>query len=103
MGQKFQPDTLENAFSDALFSNLGFFLIQLTEVLSEGSSGARVGMAIGCGVVALLFAAAFCTRQAALGHPLARPVRSNPTVPVDSPVAPVAAAAADRRWFEIKI
>lgn len=97
MGLQYKPDTLTNAFSDALFSNLGFFLIQLTEVLSEGRSAARVGMAIGCGVVAFLFAAAFCARQAALGHPLARPTRSNPVVPVG------AAEAAGRRWFEIKI
>jgi len=103
MGQKYRPDTLANAFSDALFSNLGFFLIQLAEVLSEGSSGARVGMAIGCGAVALLFAAAFCTRQAALGHLFARPTRSNPMVPVGAAAVPVAAAAADRRWFDIKI
>ena len=96
-GEQYRPDSLNNALSDILFSNLAFFAVQLTEVLSDGAAAARTGMAIGCGVVALVFVVAFCARQAALGDPFARPERPNPVLSIST------AAPAGRRWFDVNV
>jgi hypothetical protein len=85
MGIAYKPDTLNNAFSDALFSNLGFFAVQLTDELSNGAAAARTGVAIGCAAVAILFVSAFCVRQKALGDLPVRP--------------PQPGRAVERRWF----
>ena len=90
-GLKFRPDSLTNAFSDALFSNLGFLVVQLTEVLTESASAARRGMAIGCGAVGLLFLVLFFARQTALGRALERPTQTSPVVSV---------VPKDRQWFK---
>lgn len=91
-GERYTPDTVCNSQSDSLFSNLGFFVVQLTEVLADGAASARVGLAIACGAIALVFLVAFLLRQATLKA--ANPAPAESRVPV---------ATTERRWFSLKL
>ena len=96
-GERYTPDTLCNSQSDSLFSNLGFFVVQLTEVIAEGAASARVGLGIACGSIALVFIVAFFARQAALGTTTTTAAAVSPT----EPRVPV--RTTERKWFSLKL
>lgn len=93
-GERYTPDTLTNSQSDTLFSNLGFFVVQLTEVLADGAAAARVGLAIACGAIALVFLVVFFARQTAL---------EATTVATSEPASAPATMTTERRWFLLKL
>jgi hypothetical protein len=94
-GREYRSDSLLNSQFDGICSNAGFFVIQLAEILSEGTAVARVSMAIGCGAVAIVFLVAFCAHRASLNRLLKRPER------VEPPVLPIPAKG--RSWFPLQI